>query len=189
MKKITKNIVILLFTLAMLVSITGMPQQTITASANKAATGPNIELGKGSLKDGGLLTEKDFDVKGKYAEKVKKQTNPKKINYKYVTIQAEKAPRKCIKTARGITLLSSRKQVTKRYGMPHYEAKGSFKKFANAELRYLTGNDKSTKKLVFNKNVDICGYDNPGENDNIYFCFRNNKVIAVYFVRHAPYES
>lgn len=125
------------------------------------------------------LTKADFKFKGKYKSILNEVIEtPKQWGWAYSNIIDEKNPKKCIKTNRGITLTSTKKQVFKKYG------KVSLKKLDTKSKLYKrmkkSDVDYDGLKLFKNSKCAAYTYKSGSNTYQLYFFFdEDNKVNCI----------
>lgn len=188
MRKLLKKGLIAVMTAAILFGST--MAGSATANANMAAAGtvrqakaPKPSKGK-VPKDGEGIFKRDFKTTGVYAKEVTKYVYNAKKGGDYIVYagtSGKAKAKKMIKTIRGITLYSTKKQVYKRYGDVD-NLRGDAADFVN--VKKVWKKNKFIQKKVFKKGNYIQGYCSFDENDVIFFIFNKKKeVIAIMFER------
>lgn len=167
MKNTLKKVMVCIMAFALLVGAVSAPAQQAQAASK--------------------LTKADFKFTGKYKSNFNKVIKLPKSKYYavYANTLGEKAPKKCIKTKRGITLGSTKAQVQKKYGKNTYATKFKWEPAA-VEKGYgfywliKKGMDKKAFNMVKNKTILQYTYE---KNDNMYtliFVFdKKNKVNTI----------
>lgn len=127
---------------------------------------------------GKKLTKEDFKFTGKYKSILNEViTRPEPWGFAYANNIDEKKPTKCIKTNRGITLTSTKKQVFKKYG------KVSLKKLDTKSKLYKrlkTSVSSDGLKLMRKSKYAAYTYKSGSNTYQLYFFFdTNNKVNCI----------
>lgn len=188
MRKVLKKGLIAVMTAAVLFGSTMAVSGTADANMATAGEAGQSEAPKPSKgkvpKDGELIFKRDFKTTGRYSKEVTKYVYNAKKGGCYIVYAGNSSKakaRKMIKTIRGITLYSTKKQVYKRYGDID-NLRGDASDFINVRKQWK--NNKYIYKNVFKKGNYIQGYCSYDENDAIFFFFNKKKeVIAIEFDR------
>lgn len=143
MKNKLKKVMVSVLTFALLLGVVAVPSQQAQAKAKE-------------------LTKADFKFTGKYASDcnsiIKSRDGWK---YAYANTVGEKAPKKCIKTKRGITLTATKKQVFEKYG------KVAVKKLAKSstlfkDLKEDLKASKASYNMIKNEKYAVYSYEKHG---------------------------
>lgn len=161
MKNMLKKVMVVVMAFTLLVGATAVPTQNAQAASE--------------------MKKADFKFTGKYKSNMNaaiKRTYgvAYDIGYSYVNTNNEKAPKKCIKTKRGITLNSTKEQVFKKYGEVTLE---KLKK-SSPIYKGLKKDDKNAFNLIKNEQFAVYSYQYGYTGCDLFFFFdKKGKVNTI----------
>lgn len=164
MKNTLKKVMVTVLAFALLVGAFAVPGQSALAAKKQSEPKP--------------LTKADFKFTGAYKSLANEVI---KSGYdwhcRYINSIDEEEPEKCIKTKRGITLNSTKKQVLKKYGKTSLKKLGKKTKLYKENKKIM---DSQEFKMIKKDKYAVYDYKSGSDTYYLYFFFnKDNKVELI----------
>lgn len=163
MRNTLKKMMVVVMAFALLVGALAVPSQTAQAASK--------------------LTKADFKFTGMYKSGLNKILKSSyDWDFNFANIVDEDAPKKCIKTKRGITLTATKKHVFKKYGNVSVKKLGKKTNLYKRCKKGECGVNSETFKLVKKDKCAVYQYKSGSDKYQLHFFFSSKNTVDMIIV-------